>query len=240
MNDVRRTGARDGRQPLRCSPRVEGRRTLADQAQVGDGRAGCGRRARRAAWAAGRGARRARVRAPPPAPRRRGSGRRVAREAPVDRGAQRGGEPGATRRTRAGRFGGLADEQRGQGRRLEGEPAAHRQVAHHAEGVDVAAPVDRGARGLLRAHEVRGAHELPGIGRGARAPAAVGDAEVGDQRAAGARLQEDVVRLDVAVDDAAAVRVGERPRHLAQHAGGVGRREGPRVRSRSPSVSPST
>ena len=55
--------------------------------------------------------------------------------------------------------------------------------------------------------------------------AAVRDAEVGHQRAAGARLEQDVVRLHVAVHDAASVRVGERPRHLAQHARRVGRRE---------------
>ena len=66
---------------------------------------------------------------------------------------------------------------------------------------------------------------LPGIGRGARVRAAVRDAEVGDQRAAGARLQQDVVRLHVAMHDAAAVRVGERPRDLAQHARRVGGRQ---------------
>jgi hypothetical protein len=65
-----------------------------------------------------------------------------------------------------------------------------------------------------------------GVGAVVGGAAVVGDAEVGDQRAAGAGLQQDVVRLDVAVDDAAAVRVGERPGDLAQHARGVGRRKG--------------
>ena len=52
------------------------------------------------------------------------------------------------------------------------------------------------------------------------------DAKVGDQRPAGARFEQNVVRLHVAVDDAASVRVGERPRHLAQHARGFGGRQG--------------
>ena len=48
------------------------------------------------------------------------------------------------------------------------------------------------------------------------------DAEVGDQCSAGACLEEDVVRLDVTMDDASTVRIGQRPRDLAQHACGVG------------------
>ena len=44
----------------------------------------------------------------------------------------------------------------------------------------------------------------------------LGDAEVGDDR--GAAGEEDVVRLDVAMDDAALVRVGERARDVAQDA----------------------
>ena len=45
-----------------------------------------------------------------------------------------------------------------------------------------------------------------------------GDAEVGDERALAAALEQDVLGADVAVDDARAVRVGERPGDLAQHA----------------------
>src|SRR6185437_15864073 len=42
---------------------------------------------------------------------------------------------------------------------------------------------------------------------------------------AGGGLEQDVVGLHVAMDDAATVRVGERPRHLAQHARGIRRRK---------------
>jgi hypothetical protein len=43
------------------------------------------------------------------------------------------------------------------------------------------------------------------------------DAEVGDHRTAAARVEQDVVRLDVAMDHAAIVGVGERVGHFAQH-----------------------
>ena len=66
---------------------------------------------------------------------------------------------------------------------------------------------------------------LPGSVVGGGVFAAVRDAEVGHQRAARARLEQDVVRLHVAVHDAAPVRVRERPRHLAQHARRVGGRK---------------
>jgi len=45
----------------------------------------------------------------------------------------------------------------------------------------------------------------------------VRDAEVGDQRPAAPLLHKDVVRLHVPVDDALGVRIGERPRDLAEH-----------------------
>ena len=111
----------------------------------------------------------------------------------------------------------LAHEQGRQVRRLEGQPSAHREVSDDTERVEVAAPVERLARGLFRAHEVRRPHDSPGVG-GRRVGIALRDAEVGHQRAAGGRLEQDVVRLHVAVHDAAAVRVGQRPCHLAQHA----------------------
>ncbi len=65
------------------------------------------------------------------------------------------------------------------------------------------------------------------------------DAEVGDDR--GAAGQQHVVRLDVAMDDAALVRVRERARDVAQDAQHVGDRERrllghPRARSDSPST----
>ena len=110
--------------------------------------------------------------------------------------------------------------------RLEGQAAAHGEIANDAERVDVAASVDRLVRGLLRAHVVRGPHDLARIGCGAGIITAVRDAEVGHHRAARARFEQDVVWLDVAVHDAAPMRVSERPRHFAQHARRVGRGKG--------------
>src|SRR5262249_16921969 len=50
-------------------------------------------------------------------------------------------------------------------------------------------------------------------------------AEISDERAARAGLEQNVVRLHIAVYDAASVRVGERPCHFAHHARGFGRRK---------------
>ena len=64
------------------------------------------------------------------------------------------------------------------------------------------------------------------------------DAEVGDH--GGAAGEQDVVRLDVAVHDAALVRVGERLRDFAQDARSLPRSAADRAASRSRSDSPST
>lgn len=76
---------------------------------------------------------------------------------------------------------------RGQVRRLERQASAGGEIFDDSQGIQVAASVDRLARGLLRAHEVRGAHDLPRVGDGAIVRIHVGDAEIGDERAARAR-----------------------------------------------------
>jgi hypothetical protein len=53
-----------------------------------------------------------------------------------------------------------------------------------------------------------------------------GDAEIHHQRPAAARLEKDVVRLHVAVDDTLSVCVPKRPSDLAENAGDLGRRPG--------------
>jgi hypothetical protein len=53
----------------------------------------------------------------------------------------------------------------------------------------------------------------------------MGNAEVRHHRPAGACFEQDVVRLDVTMYDAATVRVGECPRDFAQYARGIGWRE---------------
>ena len=52
------------------------------------------------------------------------------------------------------------------------------------------------------------------------------DAEIGDQSAPCSSLEEDIVRLHVAMDDAAPVCLCQRPRDLPQHARGFRRRQG--------------
>src|SRR5216117_3727488 len=66
------------------------------------------------------------------------------------------------------------------------------------------------------------------------------DAEVGDEGAAGRRVEQDVVGLHVAVHDAVRVRVIERQRHFLEETGGLRDAEGPEPRTRCPSVSPCT
>jgi hypothetical protein len=106
--------------------------------------------------------------------------------------------------------------------------AGEHLVAHDAQGVDVAPAVDLAlAEGLLGAHVGRGAEhradlrEALGAGVEQRAPR---DAEVGDHRAAALAVEQDVVGLDVAVHDAARVRVGERVGHVGEDAADDGHR----------------
>ncbi len=98
----------------------------------------------------------------------------------------------------------------------ERHAAGEHLVGEHAQGVDVAAPVQ-----LTLAHRLLGRHvggrADGGAGRGE--PRAglhrAGDAEVGHHRAPGVAVEQDVVGLDVAVDHAALVRVVERVGDLA-------------------------
>ncbi len=104
------------------------------------------------------------------------------------------------------RLGGRADERRVPGEHL---------VQHAAQGVDIRAPGDLPlAHGLFRAHVVRGAKTEAGLGHPSAAGGAQGerDTEVGHQRLP--LVQQDVLRLDVAVDHALPVGIVERARHL--------------------------
>ena len=109
-------------------------------------------------------------------------------------------------------------------RPAKGGCAGEHLVRRDAERVDVGAMVDVGiGGGLLGRHVERRAERRAGVGervpsrsppRAPRRAERLGDAEVGDRgRAAG---EQDVVRLDVAMHDAALVRVGERARDVLE------------------------
>ncbi len=90
-------------------------------------------------------------------------------------------------------------------------------------GVEIAARVDRIAAPLLGRHVVGRAADDAGardVGRPVTSAFIFAQAEVDDlhEVAAGPhRLEDDVLRLEIAVDDAEVVRLGERREHLAEH-----------------------
>ena len=101
---------------------------------------------------------------------------------------------------------------------LEGQAAGEHLIQHHAGGVDVAAGVDPVPPGLFRGDVVDGAQGLLGQGLGGVLQA--GDAEVGHLHAA-VPQHHHVLGLDVPVDDAPAVGVGEAPHDLGDEVQGL-------------------
>ena len=104
----------------------------------------------------------------------------------------------------------------------EGRLAGEHLVRHGAERIDITAGADLALAHRLFGRHVRGRAERHA---GLRHPAAARllhrqrDAEVGDEGRA--FLEQDVLGLDVAMDDAVAVGVVERTRHFLREADGV-------------------
>ncbi len=101
-----------------------------------------------------------------------------------------------------------------------GKPSREGEERRGAESVEIAPRIDLSAQRLFGAHELgRAGDAVAGVAGGR------GDAEVGDEHAAGGSLDQDVVGLHVPVDEA--LRVGGRqgPRHLAQNPRGLRRRQ---------------
>ena len=113
-------------------------------------------------------------------------------------------------------------------RRLAGEHL----VEDDADRVEVGALVDGGAARLLGREVLRRPDDRAGLGHLAHARAR--DAEVRDLEAP-VRVGHHVVRLDVPVDDALAVREAERREHLARRVDRVARSAAARARRRAPS-----
>ncbi len=117
----------------------------------------------------------------------------------------------------------------GHGGAFEGHAPGDQPVEQHAQGVQVdAGAVQRLAHRLLGGHEVRGAQHDLAVGQAGRRIAADGggDAEVCDldrEHAVGLPGDEEVLRLDVAVQDLARVHVRERVKYLPDQAGRDGR-----------------
>jgi hypothetical protein len=158
--------------------------------------------------------------APPSSAARKAS---IARQGSPDGVRDAGGNPGADD-LQAGRgLRGFLHHDRGGRGSGERQLAGEELEQHAGEAVLVAPAVDGAvAEGLLRAHVCRGPDAGAGLGEigVARLLHGLGDAEVHHHRVA--VVQQDVLRLDVAVDQAAAVGVGQRLPDLpgqAQHLG---------------------
>ena len=114
--------------------------------------------------------------------------------------------------------------------RRERQGAGGQLIQGHAQGVKIAAGVDRSvhAAGLLRGHVgERAGDKLRRVGRLALARQPRGDAETHEPCLPGRGVYEDVGRLDVLVDEAAAVHLaqcGRQTRTHAQNLAGVHRR----------------
>ena len=90
---------------------------------------------------------------------------------------------------------------------LKGQPSRQHLIQHHAGGVDVGTCIDAVAPRLLRRDVMDGAQRL--LGQGLAGVCQACDAEIGHLHAA-VPQNHDVLGLDVAVDDAAAVGMLER------------------------------
>ena len=127
-------------------------------------------------------------------------------------------EPPSTSARTRGRLEHVLRQDAHEGVRVEGHLPGEHLVHDHAERVDVGALVDGLPRRLLGRHVVRRAEDHPGLGELARAAADLGHAEVEhlhEARVVPLLDDEDVVRLQVAVDDAARVGRVERGGDLA-------------------------
>ena len=118
---------------------------------------------------------------------------------------------------RAKALGEMLHHHRGRVRRLERQLAGQHQIAHDTQRIDVAAAVRLALAKCLFGRHVRGrADRDAGDGQLRIALRRACDSEVGHHGAPALAVDQDVLGLDIAVDDTARVRVGERARDFAQ------------------------
>ncbi len=127
----------------------------------------------------------------------------------------------------------VLDQQRAGPRAPERHIPREHLIRDDAQRIEIAAAIDFAiARALLGTHVGRRPDRHPGRGQPRVRAAGVADrardAEVGHHRAPTIGRQQDVVRLDVAVDYAARMGVGEGARHLRQ--------QPPRLRDGHPGI----
>src|SRR6266496_5818058 len=106
---------------------------------------------------------------------------------------------------------------------VEGWETKQGLVHHDAEAVDVATTVEEFSARLLRRHVVRSSHDISASGHTA-AEMSGSDSEIGDECVL-VFIEENVVRLDVAVHQSTSVGVIESRSDLRSDAGGSFRRK---------------
>ena len=147
---------------------------------------------------------------------------RVLREGTQDHSVEGAGDRGVQLARRPRALGDLLEGHRDRGVGIERHPSRERLVEHHADRVDVRPGRDRQPLSLLGRQVLRRSEHRPGLGdlRGAGA----GDPEVGHP-CSPLRVDQNVLRLQVAVDDAVLVRVLHARQHLADDLDCLGHRE---------------
>jgi hypothetical protein len=118
----------------------------------------------------------------------------------------------------------VLDEHRRRARRRERRLAAEHLVGDDTQRIEVAPSVDLTLPSrLLGRHVGRGPEGHSGRRQPGITPLGhrTGDSKVGDHRAPRFRIEDDVVRLDIAVNDAPFVGVGERVGHFSDDPAGL-------------------
>ncbi len=152
---------------------------------------------------------------------------RILRERVQHDGVEVRRDRGVERRRRLGRLLHLLERDRHRALAVERDPSGEQLEEDDADGVEVGLTGHRLALRLLGREVLRGAHDRPGLGhvRGAGQR----DAEVGDLRAV-LGVDDHVVRLEVAMDDAALVRELGRAKDLDAEVDRAGGQQRPVLR----------
>ena len=140
----------------------------------------------------------------------------------IDRAGERCREISADAADRWNRFCELLDQNFLRGLTADREQPGHAVLGNQSERIENASSMNVVGGGLFGAHEFRRVNDFTNAREagvaGRRCAADARNADVHDERSSGGAFDHDAVGLDVAMDDAATVRVRERVPHILQQA----------------------